>query len=882
MRLQQAATAALSAMVLAVQLGLPVRASTGDVEGVIVTGGPSSSSITFEARRQGYLSVWKSQWGPSNPDGVGPVPMPTNITVTGDDRPGGYSVCLVNGFLSNDTTLRNAIAPGRKLYMQNNRNYLQFIDLASTPIMGEGIIQSVDQPNNSFVYRNEISNGLGGTSDPMFIDVTVPINPAHVYRHEGADGTPASVLAAGRHVRVYAARPQTVLAMTPAAVTYNYPYWTNSAGNHQAVVQQGFFRGFSGSQIYFSEYRQNQWFNSFKPGSISKAHNIDTHYINAPGASARPGDWVVLVPYSLPAGSTQITTKQMFIRPNDDSSIEGVVVDVVGSTVTLQVTRCPTGRAEDVVTTLEQVTLAPDAEYHLDGIPGATQASAVQIGHVLRILAAWDGAVIARDVNTALMTLPAAPNLPPYFISDENQEFTLDGVFKRQLPVINTVENQTVLLEAFPQSITAMSFQWLRNGQPVPGATTSAYNRTVSMADHLAQFVLVATNSAGSRSSLPIVLNVLPDTSPLLISGASIADAQTILVRFSKNVQPGQSIYSAENPNNYQISGGINVNAATLIGDLQTVVLTTSALTKFTSYIITINNVQDLSATPNAISANTQVSVDYNVKFRYFRMVSLGQTGSLAPRVNELRYRVGAVEHGPGKTYFGRDDSSLAFDGNNSTYSQIGNTGGTIGLDMGSGFEIAPTQIRVTMTAASNRNLSGARFDGSNDQVNWTTIFTTNNPLNNGQTYIFDVDLSSLDPDDILTGAKQTQQIVFSPVCLPVTNPIALSPTASSSLPVQLFVLAGPGQLSGNALTRTGPGAIHLLAIQPGDADFYSAYPVQRYVADFDLNADSSVTAADLALLIAGLGSTDPLLDLTADGVVSANDVKALLQCFGQ
>jgi alpha-tubulin suppressor-like RCC1 family protein len=61
-----------------------------------------------------------------------------------------------------------------------------------------------------------------------------------------------------------------------------------------------------------------------------------------------------------------------------------------------------------------------------------------------------------------------------------------------------------------------------------------------------------------------------------------------------------------------------------------------------------------------------------------------------------------------------------------------------------------------------------------------------------------------------------TQTITFPPVQLPAYNtPVPLAATASSGLPVSYYV-SGPGTVSNNVLTVTGPGEVKLLAYQAG------------------------------------------------------------------
>lgn len=74
---------------------------------------------------------------------------------------------------------------------------------------------------------------------------------------------------------------------------------------------------------------------------------------------------------------------------------------------------------------------------------------------------------------------------------------------------------------------------------------------------------------------------------------------------------------------------------------------------------------------------------------------------------------------------------------------------------------------------------------------------------------------------------KAAQSISFSPPGdQNVGATIPLSATASSGLPVNFVVLSGPANFSWGTLTVTGPGAITIQAVQPGDTYTLAAPPV--------------------------------------------------------
>ena len=64
-------------------------------------------------------------------------------------------------------------------------------------------------------------------------------------------------------------------------------------------------------------------------------------------------------------------------------------------------------------------------------------------------------------------------------------------------------------------------------------------------------------------------------------------------------------------------------------------------------------------------------------------------------------------------------------------------------------------------------------------------------------------------------------------------DPIAISATASSFLPITLTVLDGPAVFHGNVLVPLEPGTVTIRASQPGDSIFIPAVPVDRQVTFF-------------------------------------------------
>ena len=636
------------------------------------------------------------------------------------------------------------------------------------------------------------------------------------------------------HVRIYKPRPQVVYAFSPNALETNRDFYN---GVLMLWIRQGFFRGIYDGNTYFTEKINNTWYDTY---SNQYTKDVDGYRFSPEGgyAVARLGDRIMVAPRSDGLSDCFGADYGQMI-PVDEGSVIGYIIAVNGSQVTVRVESCPTGLAKDVVVQDVVVNLDGDAEYHLNGIRNSLKDDAIKVGNFVRILSNINnGMILARltgTVGQSKMFMSSQPTIHAIMPTNNPLIFSNDVLNKwQQADTIFTTENQTVYPEVYVWTSVSTQIEWFRNGIAVPGTKKTISSSQLcniseyaDISDNGAIFTCNATTSEGTTVSDPIVLIVSADTSPLLIQGAVIGDKNTIQLTYNKEVQVGMGVHGAENLSNYSINNGITISNIVLIGDKKTVIITTSDMTSGNDYIVTVNNVQDVSYTPNQIANNSQITVSYTVKFRYFRF-SIKAKGSLTPRVEEMRYITKGVQYGTGKTYFDLADSYKAYDNSNATYCQI-NLGQFIGLDMGAGYEILPDTLKIDASGGSGRNIYGFKVEGSNDQATWTLLMDRNDTTLGTVTtpYYFAFDNSALDPDSILVGAKQAQTISFPAIGdQDISNsPITLNATASSGLPITYYVIQGPAIVYGNQLTLTDTGLVWVRATQEGNTTYYSAYP---------------------------------------------------------
>jgi len=171
-------------------------------------------------------------------------------------------------------------------------------------------------------------------------------------------------------------------------------------------------------------------------------------------------------------------------------------------------------------------------------------------------------------------------------------------VFVVQLESQTVNEGESVTFSVEVDGTPPYTYQWYRDGNPIPDATNATYTIPFVLAtDDGAKFKVEVTNNLGTRTSEEVVLTVIPDTQPPAVADIGSDEPTSVFVVFDEPVEQT----SAENPANYQIQDGPAVTAAVFQPDGQTVRLTTgSPLAEGQWYTLVINGVKDQSVAGNA------------------------------------------------------------------------------------------------------------------------------------------------------------------------------------------------------------------------------------------------------------------------------------------
>lgn len=150
-------------------------------------------------------------------------------------------------------------------------------------------------------------------------------------------------------------------------------------------------------------------------------------------------------------------------------------------------------------------------------------------------------------------------------------------------------------LENGPQG--ALSYQWQRDGVDIPGAAGPSYTLALpALADNGAKFrVILSAPGVASATSAEAVLTVLPDNAgPRVVSTYALVPTQ-VGVCFDEILDA----VSASDPSVYSLGAGSVVEAATLLADGQSVVLTVTDLPA-PAFTLTVTGIADLKGNQNS------------------------------------------------------------------------------------------------------------------------------------------------------------------------------------------------------------------------------------------------------------------------------------------
>ncbi len=155
---------------------------------------------------------------------------------------------------------------------------------------------------------------------------------------------------------------------------------------------------------------------------------------------------------------------------------------------------------------------------------------------------------------------------------------------------LTVFEGAAATFEVVVAGSPPITFQWLKDGFPITGATAATYTlpavTTADAGDYVVQISNPATTSLLSRTAkLVVQVDKIP---PTLVSVAGTPNRVT--VTFSEPVDP----VTGGDKTHYGLGGGLTVNSAAIsTDDAAVVVLTTSKQTLLTPYLLSVTGVKD-------------------------------------------------------------------------------------------------------------------------------------------------------------------------------------------------------------------------------------------------------------------------------------------------
>jgi lysophospholipase L1-like esterase len=178
-------------------------------------------------------------------------------------------------------------------------------------------------------------------------------------------------------------------------------------------------------------------------------------------------------------------------------------------------------------------------------------------------------------------------------------------VFTREPASQSVVELQSVTFSAAVSGTPPYFIQWMRDGQPIEGATEFSYTIPSATLDlDGSAYSVTVSNLAFSVTSSNAVLRVTSDSVPPQIVSVTARDSRTLELAFDELLDS----VTANVPSNYEVNAGeVEITSAQLQADGKAVVLTLAApLVAGSTFTVVINDVQDISF--NSILPDTTVT----------------------------------------------------------------------------------------------------------------------------------------------------------------------------------------------------------------------------------------------------------------------------------
>jgi hypothetical protein len=235
---------------------------------------------------------------------------------------------------------------------------------------------------------------------------------------------------------------------------------------------------------------------------------------------------------------------------------------------------------------------------------------------------------------------PVPGNEPPTAVAGQNQTvIDADGDGYEYVVLDGS-------LSADPDG-TIVSYLWTENGDQIAVGVKPTV--LLSSGQHTITLTVIDDGGLPDSDTVTITVETQDNTHPSLVSTTAFENSVEIL--FSETLHP----FSVGDIANYDIDNGISISQATLIGDGDTILLTTSSHTDGLTYTLTCRNIADLAG--NIIN---ETVVSYIYSSNLVGWWKFNEAGGLVAQDSSGNGNTGTLINGPLWT-----DWALTFDGTN-------------------------------------------------------------------------------------------------------------------------------------------------------------------------------------------------------------------------
>jgi len=174
-------------------------------------------------------------------------------------------------------------------------------------------------------------------------------------------------------------------------------------------------------------------------------------------------------------------------------------------------------------------------------------------------------------------------------------------------PVSTSVEEtRDAAFTVNPNFTAGVTYQWQvapagGSFSDIAGATSRNYTFKTALGDTGKRYRVVLTAAGQAVTSTEATLTVTADaTAPTITSAGTLIDRTGVTVVYSEPVNAG-----AADKANYSLDNGATITSVDVLNPHTVFLHTGAALNVGGSYNLTVNNVKDVSQTPNALTPNT-------------------------------------------------------------------------------------------------------------------------------------------------------------------------------------------------------------------------------------------------------------------------------------